>query len=1463
MTGGAARPVYPKTLANPPWSVIVITLLCLSTASQGITASAEQRIESDDFQILDDLETVLEMDRSIRSDTQAENSAGDSLNLVRESVTESNPDSPIEGVDNVFSDTSLIETMPPEVRHPRPYEILTNPDEAPPGEVRNIWSTILNITDYAIWIEYEDTDGQTRQSIELVTFGDSLLSLIFNSGEPFLHPMDVDGDGNDDIEVGLTLEFDFNGGWGISGDRLWIKPTIQFKIEVIEEETPVDPAWENLQNIEIALVKAFAYSDTFGVNQGESYVWIIDTVFTQPPRQFALDVGIERIFLDISDASSEFIAALTFGIFNPNGDASESGISIASLSAPYVISINNPIEDQCPDRYDPSELSTLPSMDISCGIRAGFGYIHYSPPDQSQREIWEVAYIDLAVHPEKQELNIPKEVSVTIRTDSALASGAGGVGEKSLTSLEYYADRGADIHLHFHEDRVNVPKDKADGDHGNSTDSVGWLRGMPAGSLAPQEIDRVFTMLGSRTSPELPGSQPERLGLIIAVKNFSRDSSPNEDNDQLPINPAFPPKSMILLRSVEEIDSLEYDSWFTRGGVVTDHQRISIETESIPTALIVYGDFNIGGGNDGNDPSFGNNENLDFLSRILDTALVNLVDLFLETALIINSVPTIVVDVLSGGVEFSPDGGGQNLHLEMTDDFRPTRTTSTLPLAHLTIGSHDHYRIEDTDHLVLSKDRLSGLVQGSDGLVEPLVPVGASIRFSHLEAIHATYDGASEERTFQLVSKSSGKLRFLFLDYHGGNLSDASTQSLTISNLPDQIDLTIGGESASYTASDDIDSFQYHASNGSQRQAVRILGIPDSFEAGFGNEIYWQTEGSISSVEAQITNSENPAVMNGDHFYYKHEAESDTSSLSTRISGLSAISWEPSENASALGGAGRSTASLKTSEATPFGIVIDHVPMIDQNNALTATVLLDPLPSDISLQIPADGNSQGSLDVPVLDRTQGVSGLAFFLGGFTDLGQSVNRLLATATSEFTSGTENVDSAFNYGIQLDSDTNFDLIVEAVQGIPPETEPPWVHGIAIHAPSEGLSLGFSTRVWIPNLPPMIDLELERRLIDEGSQWTVNLDARGWLPGAESLIIATDSIQGMDAYVTLHGLPVGMISDIDLEMVFDVTETTGSISEIDAVARYSASFPLSSIHAELLDRNVGARSELLINGVPTRVNLDASLGTAIKINMDVPEEYRDTQGRSVKSMMVQQMQWFDGAWRPATVFLSDVPGTIALTTEPGRTFDITKSLVFQGIPQLDYASSSSGMSLFIEAEGEAINQKGDVLMLAQGMADRLSIKPTQDFGLAVKSSGDGVEVLYIRITDVPAAPPVILENMEILSEDIKSATIEVHTLISQFGFFEISEVQGGRIVASARAYAEVNDDTKIDLRGVLLDAQFTNGIPTGTTFGVNGMASDLSIINSIPGVEGSTTHIVIPEPLTSAFTTVGMTVLGGFLK
>ena len=92
-----------------------------------------------------------------------------------------------------------------------------------------------------------------------------------------------------------------------------------------------------------------------------------------------------------------------------------------------------------------------------------------------------------------------------------------------------------------------------------------------------------------------------------------------------------------------------------------------------------------------------------------------------------------------------------------------------------------------------------------------------------------------------MKSRSSGALKFLYIDHYGSDLSNASIQSLRISDLPNVIDLTIDSDSSSYSASQDIESFQYHASNGTQRQAVRILGIPDSFDADFGDTLSWST----------------------------------------------------------------------------------------------------------------------------------------------------------------------------------------------------------------------------------------------------------------------------------------------------------------------------------------------------------------------------------------------------------------------------------------------------------------------------------------------------------------------------------------------------------------------------------------------------------------------------------------------
>tara|TARA_B000000532_G_C18863113_1_gene405023 strand:- start:1169 stop:1897 length:729 start_codon:yes stop_codon:yes gene_type:complete len=240
-------------------------------------------------------------------------------------------------------------------------------------------------------------------------------------------------------------------------------------------------------------------------------------------------------------------------------------------------------------------------------------------------------------------------------------------------------------------------------------------------------------------------------------------------------------------------------------------------------------------------------------------------------------------------------------------------------------------------------------------------------------------------------------------------------------------------------------------------------------------------------------------------------------------------------------------------------------------------------------------------------------------------------------------------------------------------------------------------------------------------------------------------------------------------------------------------------------------------------------------------------------------------DSAWHPATIFLTDVPGSINLTTEPDTDFDIRESLAFQGIPTLDYRASGEGMSLYIEAFGRSINTKGDIILLAEGMTDSLIIKPADGFGLNIRSGGDGVDKIYIRSSNIPTTPPVTMEEMEALGEDLKSATIHIHefgrisSTLPGYPVIELSDVQGGKIIISARASAEVAGQ-EFDLRGVLLDAQTTSGIPTATTIGVNGMASDLSILNIIPGFEGDTQHIMVVEPVSSGIMTLIATFLGG---
>ena len=1454
MENGSVRLI--RTAPRPKISlpVLLVILFFLPTLAPFASVSGEARIESQDFQILDELGTVLNQREQVVQGDSVSNIAGPLLDQVRVGVQDTSVADPLHDIDEALDDVIIVETAVPAVVHPEPYIILTDENSRPPGEVRTIWSTLFNLTDYVILTRYVDTDGNVVEQFETITFLTSLLSLLDPETDFLLHQMDIDGDGDDDIQVGLTVNLN---NIDLSGATLSAYVQLDYQVSVLPSST-ADSDWDNLQTLEVSILKAFAYSDGV-LNEGESYVWVIDSKFTHTPYDFTLGVGLERFSFDLSGAGADLILslvnALTFGVFS-GGD--ESGVSIASLAAPYQISIDNSGQTECPDRYSPIELTTLPSSEISCGVTAGFGYVHFSPPDsQENREVWEVAYIEAAIHPNRLSTILPEQLEVTIRTDSTLADGTGSLGENGLTTLEYWADERADLHIHFHENRSEAPEENSDGNYGNVTDSRGWFRGMPEGSLTTEEIDRTFTMLGSKSEPELPGSQPDRLGLIIAVKNFTRDTSQNVDDPTLPVNPAYPPKTLVLVRSIQSLESVEYHSWMKRGGVDTDHRRIQITAEEIPTAIVFFGSFELGGA-DSADTSLDTGQNLDFLSRILDVVLINIVDLFLDIGTILNDIPSATVDVISGGIGGSGGISGETLHLLMHDNWRPERESRSISEIGLQIGSSPHPTISG-DHLILSKDRELDTVQGRNGPQTPLVQVAASLRFSGLSSFTLIDNIESDSQSVSLQTSSENPFTFLYIDHQSSTLDGAAHQGTWISDIPNNVSAELTSEFATYSASSTIARISYTGVEGTQRQAAHILDVPAEFSVEFGDTTKWTASTPISTIHAQLTDAENPVTMSGDHFLFHHHPEDGTSTISTRISGLQEVGWKAPAIAGATGAMGQGTAFMSLAGDRSMSINVDHAPTQNEGG-LSALVLIDPLPSNVSVDIPTGADAGNNLVIPELNTSQGVSGVAFFLGGFADLGRSVNSVLSGVTSEISTGSAGGNGSFSYGLELDADSEFDLIFEASQGNGTAEEPSWVHGISMNAASTGISDGFHIKGWIPNLPPLIDISVSRVPKSNGDDWTIMLGMDGWLPARSEFMLNAKGVNGQDLMLTLQGLTVGEATTLGIDSQFTIKETSGGINEVTTSTRFVISNRLDWIHAELINREVGARTEMLINDIPESIDLVASLGTSISIDMIVPEKYR-RDGPAVDSIMLQQMQWMEGAWWPATVFLTDVPDSINLTTQADMDYDITKTIAFQGTPVLDFSASDSGMSLYIEANGRAINNRGDIILLAEGLTDRMVIKPTSDYGLAIRSGGEGVERIYLRASNMPTTPPVVIEEVEALGENLRSATIHVVEIAGPYSIIELKDVQGGRIIASARATAEVDAlGTTFDLRGVLLDAQTTGGVPTGTSIGVNGLASDLSLLNLIPGFEGSTHHIIVAEPFSSGILTLGATFFGG---
>ncbi|MEC7600951.1 MAG: hypothetical protein VYB23_05840, partial [Candidatus Thermoplasmatota archaeon] len=303
---------------------VVLLLLFLIPIVQPVTTA---EVATDDFGILDALDELLE-DRSVSSsDLIAEEMASSTLSSVNAAARDVREGDAIVEAERFLDGLEVRDSTPFEPDHPRAYEFLLDAENhSGAGLPDNLFQTLFSvenweITDplaigintYAIYLNFSTkNDGPSYETWTSGTFtGDITLGADLNLFDNYI---DIDGDGADDVIVELTVQglLQRGQGWdittsdgvgplpGLIPETLWIRPIFQWRVHQIDA---ADPLWDDMAFLEVSLLKGFAFD--FAVQESESYSIVIDTRFTQPPHEFRVGVGLDRITFEIADTVTD------------------------------------------------------------------------------------------------------------------------------------------------------------------------------------------------------------------------------------------------------------------------------------------------------------------------------------------------------------------------------------------------------------------------------------------------------------------------------------------------------------------------------------------------------------------------------------------------------------------------------------------------------------------------------------------------------------------------------------------------------------------------------------------------------------------------------------------------------------------------------------------------------------------------------------------------------------------------------------------------------------------------------------------------------------------------------------------------------------------------------------------------------------------------------------------------------
>ena len=387
--------------------------------------------------------------------------------------------------------------------------------------------------------------------------------------------------------------------------------------------------------------------------------------------------------------------------------------------------------------------------------------------------------------------------------------------------------------------------------------------------------------------------------------------------------------------------------------------------------------------------------------------------------------------------------------------------------------------------------------------------------------------------------------------------------------------------------------------------------------------------------------------------------------------------------------------------------------------------------------------------------------------------------------------------------------------------------WTHGILLRQNDQGDIL----RMYLEGTVTSAKLSTEF-----GEPDKINLELGDWSPetpwiyldinrgeNETAIELFLDEVQknnNIKAY-----FQTGKTGDRDLDAIFDI-EQTGGIGR-----------------AYLRTHNMTRPSfnEVYFSSVPKDLRADVIVGKEIDII------YKADKGMDYIWVKTANRDY--GSWKSAQAIVHDVPESFHMGINPNYEFDMDKSFVFQGFPDLFVTTSSQEIDIMLLVDEGYTGGHSGTYIDVKNVGDNTTM--LLDGVNYVIDSPQGIESAYLRTTTSPATPQFHLDYMVIHANDIKHVEIIPNQLFGLYPIFELMNCDGGQLsfaIGGELALGPIELKTSavmMDLR--VKEVGGYNILPTWLGIQKNGMDTEFGKDEK---------HYIMPEPGMSLISSIGAT-------